>query len=405
MPHFCYEAKDPRGKVVTGSAIGPGHMDVVLELKKVGYDVLQVWQKPPMLPGFRIWSFFGRVPLSELALLTRELGMFFNSGVGLLRGLESLKDQGFSKQTAVAANDVAQGLANGYGLSQSMAMRPDVFEPVYVRLIHAGEVSGALDKILEKLSDYLEKELLLRRRVQAALMYPFLIFLVCVILTTFLVFFLFPTFVGFFDGLDIRLPAITQSLLTVTNLSREPLVILLLLLTPFVISQVVKNVRSNETRVSWLSNTLLGLPVIGPLNRAIVLARFTSTLSILMRAGVLQFTALGITAGAVGNKAAEEAIMRCAKRIRDEGDSLSEALAKESLFPRMLVSLVMVGEEVGNLPAVLDLASVNFELDVDSTISRFTVMLEPLMLLVMGIVVGYVLLAVFLPVYSMLEGL
>jgi type IV pilus assembly protein PilC len=405
VPHFCYEAKDPQGNFTTGVAVGPGHLDVVKELKAVGYDVLRVWQKPPMVPGFRFWGLMNRVPLSELSLLTRELGMFFTSGVGLLRGLEAIKDQGFSKQTGKAADDVAKSLASGLGLSQSMALRPDVFEPVYVRMVHAGEASGALDKILDKLSGYLEREMMLRRRVQTALAYPALIFLVCVCLTAFLVFFLFPTFVGFFDGLDMRLPAITQSLMTLTSLSREPLFILAVVLTPFAINQIVNTVRTNESRLSWLSNTMLRLPVVGPLNRVVVLARFTSTLSILMKAGILQFTALKITAGAVGNRAAQEAIERCAERIRDDGDSLSEAMAKEEIFPRMLVSLVLVGEEVGNLPRVLDLASDGFELEVDTNISRFTVLLEPLMLLVMGLVVGYVLLAVFLPVYSMLDGL
>ena len=405
MPHFCYEAKDPQGNFATGVAVGPGHLDVVKELKAVGYEVLRVWQKPPMLPGFRFWGLMNQVPLSELALLTRELGMFFTSGVGLLRGLEAIKDQGFTKQTGRAAEDVAKSLASGLGLSQSMALRPDVFEPVYVRMIHAGEASGALDKILDKLSDYLERELLLRRRVKSALAYPALIFLVCVGLTAFMVFFLFPTFIGFFDGLDMRLPAITESLMTLTSLSREPIFIIAILLLPFVINQIVKTVRSNEARMSWLSNVMLGLPVVGPLNRAVVLARFSSTLSILMKSGILQFTALNITAGAVGNRAAQEAIQRCAERIRDDGDSLAEAMGKEDLFPRMLVSLVLVGEEVGNLPKVLDLASDGFELEVDTNISRFTVLLEPLMLLIMGLVVGYVLLAVFLPVYSMLDGL
>jgi type IV pilus assembly protein PilC len=405
VPHFCYEAKDPQGNFVTGVAVGPGHLDVVKELTTVGYIVQRVWQKPPMVPGFRIWSLMNQVPLSELALLTRELGLFFNSGIGLLRGLEAIRDQGFSKQTCKAAEDVASSLASGMSLSQSMALRPDVFEAVYIRMIHAGEVSGALDQILERLSNYLESELMLRRRVQSALAYPALIFCVCVGLTAFMVFFLFPTFVGFFDGLDMRLPAVTQSLMTVTNLSREPIFLLALVLAPFIINQIFNMIRASESRLSWMSNLMMRLPVVGPLNRAVVLARFTSTLSILMKAGVLQFTALNITAGSVGNRAAQEAIERCAERIRDDGDSLSEAMSKEEIFPRMLVAFLLVGEEVGDLPRILDLASDGFELDVDTNISRFTVLLEPLMLSFMGLVVGYVLLAVFLPVYAMLEGL
>ena len=153
MPHFCYEAKDPKGDLKTGTAVGPGHLEVVRELKNVGYDVVRVWQKPPGVPGFRVWSLFGKVPLKELALLTRELGMFFTSGIGLVKGLEALQGQGFTRQTSRATADVAQGLTSGMSLSQSMAMRPDVFRPMYVRMIHAGEVSGASHQLLVLPSD------------------------------------------------------------------------------------------------------------------------------------------------------------------------------------------------------------------------------------------------------------
>lgn len=405
MPFFCYEALDPQGNLVTGKANAPGHIDLVLELKKVGYEVRRVWQKPPFVPGFRIWSFFRRVPLTELALLTRELGMFFASGIGLLKGLESIQGQGFSKQTTRACEDVSQALAQGHSLSQSMSLRPDVFEPMYVRLIHAGEVSGALDRILEKLSEYLERELILTRRVQSAMAYPILIFFVCVGLTAFMIFFLFPTFVSFFDGLDIRLPAITRSLLAVTTIVRHPAFIIAFVLVALLASRVYETLSRTESTVIWFSNFMLNAPVIGPIKRAVVLSRFCSTLSILMKAGIPQYTALGIAAGSIGNRAAEVALQQCSLRIRDDGDSLSEALGKETLFPRMLISLILVGEEVGDIPKVLDLAVDGFELEIDRSISQFTVLLEPLMLSIMGLVVGYVLLAVFLPVYSMLEGL
>lgn len=405
MPYFCYQAREPDGRIVRGQAVGPGHLDVVQELRKVGYEVLEVWQKPPFVPGERFWSLFGRVPVSELALFTRELAMFFSSGVGLLRGLESIKEQGFSKQTTRAASDVTAAVGQGASLSQAMALRPDVFEGVYRQLIHAGEVSGSLDAILHRLSDYLEKQLILKRRIQSALAYPGLIFLLCVGLTGFLVFFLFPIFVGFFDGLNVKLPTITESLLILSQTLKQPGVILGLLLLPLLLSKLYDKLSANEAVVAWYSNWLLGVPIIGPLKRAVIMARFSSTLSILLRSGIPQFTALSIVGRTLGNRAGELAIERAVGLIRDDGDSLSEALAKEPLFPRMLVSLILVGEEVGDLPRVLDLASEGFEMDVDTTLTRLTVFVEPLMLSVMGFIVGYVLLAVFLPVYGMLEGL
>ena len=405
MPHFCYEARDPQGRLVKGRANGPGHLDVVLELKKVGYDVVRVWHKPLYMPGGRLWSLFGQVPLSELSLFTREMAMFFSAGIGLDRGLSAIQEQGFSKQTSQAAGDVAKGLSQGRSLSQSMSLRPDVFRRMYVKMVKAGEESGALEHILRRLADYLEKELVLTRRIQSALAYPGLIFFLCIGLTAFLVFFLFPIFVSFFDGLDIRLPWITTSLVALTRMMRHPVAILIMILSPFLFGKLLGALARSESVVEWYSQTLLRIPLIGRLKKTVVLTRFCSTLSILLNAGIPQFSALNITSGALGSRTAESAITRAAIRIRDQGDSLSEALGKEELFPPLLVSLVLVGEEVGDLPRVLDLASAGFEMDVETTVSRLTVFLEPLMLTIMGFVVGYVLLAVFLPIYSMLDGL
>lgn len=405
MAHFCYEVKDPQGNRVIGRANGPSHMDVVRELSKVGYEVIRVWQKPPYLPGTRIWTYYRRASLSELSLLTRELAMFFASGIGLVRGLECCEEQGFSKHVSQAAADVAQGLHEGRSLSQAMAMRPDVFPPLYVKLVHAGEISGSLDQVLFRLSDYVEKELLLSRKVQSALAYPALIFAICLLLTGFLVYFLFPLFISFFNGLDIQLPAITQSLLAVTTFMRQPWVILLLLLSPVALSKVYDVLSRTDSAVNWFSNFLFDIPVYGQLKKAVVLSRFCSTLEILLNAGIPQFTALNVTAEAMDNMACTRSLKAIALRIRDEGDSLAEAVRRDPFYPQMLSSLIMVGEEVGNMPRVLNLAYKTYEMDVETTVGRMTVLLEPLILFVMGVVVGYVLLAVFLPIYSMLDGL
>lgn len=405
MPHYCYEVRDPQGKIVIGRANGPSHIDIVRELKKVGYEVLRVWQKPPYLPGTRIWTYYRRAPLNELSLLTRELAMFFSAGIGLVRGLECCEGQGFSKLVSRAAKDVAQGLHEGRSLSQALSLRPDVFPPLYIKLVHAGEVSGALDEVLFRMSDYLEKELLLSRKVQSALAYPMLIFAICVLLTGFLVYFLFPLFVSFFNGLDVQLPAITQSLLTITTFMRQPWVIALVILAPMLLSKIYDVLARTDAAVSWFSNFLFSIPVYGKLKRAVVLSRFCSTLEILLNAGIPQFTALTVTAEALDNKAACASLKEIALRIRDEGDSLAEAIGRDPFYPQMLSSLITVGEEVGDLPRVLNLAYQTYELDVESTVGRMTVLLEPLILFVMGGVVGYVLLAVFLPIYSMLDGL
>lgn len=377
-----------------------------MELRRVGYEILGVWQKPAYLPGTLVWRVFSRVSVEELAVFTRQLSMFFSSGLGLLRGLESIAGQGFSKVTAEAAQELSQGLREGRGLAASMAMRPSVFSPVYVRLVHAGESSGALEKILTRLADFLERDLLLQKRLRASLAYPALIFVFSILMVIFLLMFVFPMFVSFFDGLNVELPLVTQSLLSLTTFFRHPaLLTTVFVLGPALLYHAHQRLGRTDQAMLWLSHARLRLPLVGPLVHSVLLARFSRTLAVLMEAGIPQMTALQTCGRALGNKAMEAAVKRAAERVRGEGASLAQALAKEPLFPRTVVALMSIGEEVGRLPEVLDSAADTLDLTIETSVSRLTVVLEPLMLGLMGIVVGYVLLAVFLPVYALVEAL
>ncbi len=405
MPRFSYIVIDPSGKMRRGQADGPGHLDVVMELKKVGYEVQSVWQQPPVMGSLGIWRMFQRVPLEELTLFTRQLSMFFGAGLGLLKGLDCLKQQGFSKKTSQAADDLSKSLRDGRGLSQSMALRPDVFSPVFTKLVYAGETSGALDDILKRLADYLERDLLLQKRLRSALAYPALIFAFSMSLVAFLVFFVFPMFVSFFDGLNLQLPLPTKSLIAVTSLLRDPVFLASTLFVGWGVTFVVyRELGRSDRGARFFDRMLLNIPLVGELQRSVLLARFSRTLAILLEAAVPQFLALEIVSGALGNREMEAALKRATEALKN-GESLSEAMARESIFPALLTSMVAVGEEVGSLSRVLNLVADSFELDIDTSVSRLTVVLEPVMLGIMGIVVGYVLLAVFLPVYGLLEGL
>lgn len=389
-----------------GEAEGPSHLDVVLELRRVGYEILGVWQKPPYLPGTLIWRFFHRVSLQEIAVFTRQLSMFLSAGLGLLRGLESIAGQGFSKQTAESAGELSQGLRDGRGLAASMSLRPSMFSPVYVRMVHAGESSGALDRILVRLADFLERDLLLQQRLRSSLAYPTLIFVFSVLMVSFLLLFVFPMFVSFFDGLDIELPVVTKSLLALTNFFRHPGVLAVLLIgLPVLLYQGYQRMGRSDEAMLVMSQARLKIPLVGPLVHSVLLARFARTLGILLEAGIPQLTALQTSGRTIGNAALEQAVERACERIRNDGASLSAALGQERLFSRDLLSMMSVGEEVGRLPHVLESMADTLDLTIETSVSRLTVVLEPLMLGLMGLVVGYILLAVFLPVYALVEAL
>lgn len=407
MPLYYYEGRDAIGREVTGEAEGPGHLDVALELKKLGYQVHGLWEVPPRIPfTVSLLRMFQGVPRKDLALFTRQLAMLMVSGVPILDGLEGIQRQELSKHLKEAVADVCQGLRKGHGLSGSLAGRPDVFSPVYVNMVKAGETSGRLHEILSRLADFMERDYMLVRRIQSAMMYPVLIFAISVLVVAFMVLFIFPTFISFFNGLNLELPLVTQSLLVLTSTFRDPVVLLCLALAIPLAGYHLHHHLSRTTSGNRLwASFLLALPLVGPVQRDVILARFCRTLGTLMDSGVPQMISLELTGGSIGNYRVQAELQQAALKVRDEGLSLARALSTMAFFPRMCVNLMMVGEESGKLPLILNSLADSYDLDVKTSVTRFTVVLEPLMLAVMGFVVGYVLLAVFLPVYSLLEAL
>lgn len=407
MPLYYYEARDAIGREVSGEIEGPGHLDVALELKKLGYQVKGLWQVPPRVPftvSFR--RLFQSVPRKDLALFTRQLAMLLASGVPILEGLEGMQKQELSQKLKEAVGDLCEGLRKGHGLSGSLAARPDVFGDVYVNMVKAGEMSGRLHEILNRLADFMERDYMLVRRIQSAMMYPVLIFVVSVLVVAFMVLFIFPTFISFFKGLNLELPLVTQSLLFLTTALRDPVVLTLLAIAiPLVGYNIHHHLSHTASGNRLWASFLLALPLVGPVQRDVILARFCRTLGTLMDSGVPQMLSLELTGGSIGNYCVQSELQQASHKVRDEGLSLARALASMRFFPKMCVNLMMVGEEAGKLPLILNSLADSYDLDVKTSVTRFTVVLEPLMLAVMGFIVGYVLLAVFLPVYSLLEAL
>ncbi len=405
MTRFAYQVRDPAGRVSTGEAHAPGILDAVNHLRKVGYEVLGVWPKPLPGPGATLWRFAYRVPPSHLATYTRQLAMYFSSGVPLLQALDSLSSQDFSPALSEASRHLSNSLRAGRGLSSAMLSFPAVFSPVYVRLVHAGESSGALEKILHRLADFLERDSRTQKQLQAALAYPALVFLLSTLIVSGLLVGVFPMFASFFSGLNVEMPAVTRSLVVLTELVRDPWFLLVIAIGgPLLISRGYDFLTATE-REHALASWRLRVPLTGGLVHSVALARFARTLSVLTEAGVPYLNALEAAGGSLGNEALGAAVRRASRRVKLEGVSLAGALRDEPLFPPLLTSMLAVGEEVGDIPRVLDSAAATLDLTVETTVSRLTVVLEPLMLGVLGLIVGYILLAVFLPVYRLIEVL
>ncbi len=401
MPTFSYEALDSRGRVVSGSVEAPDAQSVVRDLRNSRYTVTNIREKKDSLRALRMLSQrFERVSLYALAIFTRQFAVLFNSGISTVRGLEGLGRQSLNARLTRAIQAVYDDIRGGYSLAKAMARHPDVFSPVYISMVKAGEMSGAMGEILDRLATFLERELTLQKKVAAATTYPAVVFVACVAVTFILVTYVFPTFIDLFEGIDVRLPWITRSLIWITSTIRNPLIMLPILVAIgagiYTVLQYFKTPWGRRQK----DRMMLDLPVLGILMKKVALSRFCRTLGTLLGSGVPMVHALEIVAKAAGNEVISDVIEEVQMGLK-AGMRLSQPLKEYRLFPPMLAQMVAIGEETGNLPLMLNKLADFYDLEVEHSLEALTAMLEPVMILFMGIAVGYVLLAVFIPVYDL----
>ncbi|MGI5843180.1 MAG: type II secretion system F family protein [Candidatus Xenobium sp.] len=401
MPTFTYEALDSRGRVVSGSVEAPDAQSVVRDLRNSRYTVTSIREKKDSLKTLRMLvRRFEGVSLYALAIFTRQFAVLFNSGISTVRGLEGLARQSLNARLTQAIQAVYDDIRGGYSLAKAMTRHPDVFSPVYISMVKAGEMSGAMGEILDRLATFLERELTLQKKVAAATTYPTVVFIACVTVTFILVTYVFPTFIDLFEGLDVRLPWITRSLIWITNTIRNPLVMLpFLAATGAAIYSVLQYFKTPWGR-RQKDRIVLDMPVLGILMKKVSLSRFCRTLGTLLGSGVPMVHALEIVAKAAGNVVISDVIEEVQMGLK-AGMRLSQPLKEYRLFPPMLAQMVSIGEETGNLPLMLNKLADFYDLEVEHALESLTSMLEPIMILFMGIAVGYVLLAVFIPVYDL----
>lgn len=343
-------------------------------------------------------------PLLDQAVATRQLAVMLNSGVALSRALEVLGRQDSSPRLAAAWEDVHREVLKGGTLSRGMARNTDVFGMLYIGLTRAGEMSGALAKVLAHLATLMEREVRLRARVGAALTYPALIFALCMGVAFFLVQHILPTFMnGVLMGMD-DLPWMTRVLVFVTEAMKNPYLLgvgaVTLVVGGFLAQQHLATPHGRYQR----QRLLLDAPVLGGVARRLLYARFCRTLATMLLSGTTVVSALQITSSALANFPLAEAVDGIVKDLKD-GRSLAEAFHDVAFFPSMVNRLVAVGEEAGDLVTILERLAEFYEQELDLALETLTAALEPILVAVMGGFVGFVLVALFLPLYQLLTTL
>jgi len=405
MKHYKYHAKNFGGKAVNGTITANDQNEVIGELRKRNLIVLKVrpiGEKDGTSLFARMRQPRPSVKKDELVVFTRQMSTMISAGIPLLEGLEILHEQTTNPGFAVALDRVIEDIRGGSDLSTAMSKFPKVFSHIFVSMIKAGEVSGQLDDILIRLAEYLEAAAKLKREIRAAMTYPVVSLTLVLGITAFLMLGIVPKFQDVFDSLDIELPALTKFVLGLSLGMKSHVLEAMAGMAGIVVLFVAwRGTEKGKYQWDWI---MLHLPVFGSLFQKVALSRFSRTFSTLIKSGVPILGALEIVSNTAGNRVISKAIDAARENVR-QGDTLSEPLAQSPIFPPMVTKMIGIGEKSGSLELLLEKISVFYDDQVSAAVKSLTSMIEPIMIGTMGVMVGGIVLAVFLPIFELQKQL
>jgi general secretion pathway protein F len=404
MPVYEYKGVTASGRNIAGVLDGESLKTVRARLKRDGVVVLEIHEGGALRAvRARELSFrAGRVKMGDLANATRQLATLVSSGLPLMEALNVLVEQEEGDALKTALSSVRDAVREGSSLADALKRSPKIFSQLYVNMVAAGEVSGTLEITLDRLADFLEEQVRFRGKLTAALAYPALMSLIGMGVLFFLFSFVLPRVVGMFEDTKQQLPLITLALLKVVDVlsSYWWLILLVLGCTGYYLRRYTVTVEGKQK----LDTLLLRMPVFGTLIRMIAVSRFTRTLGTLLESGVPALTALDIVQNVIGNTVLAEAVRKARENVR-EGESIADPLRRSGLFPPVVVQMVAVGEKSGELEKMLLKVSDSFDRSVESRIAALMSLLEPAIILVMGVIIGTIVIAILLPILQMSGGI
>jgi type IV pilus assembly protein PilC len=405
MNQFKYAAKDSGGKAVQGTVQAATKAEAVVELRKRSLTVLKLDEtssKSKQGFSFSVGKHKPRAKASEVVIFTRQLATMVGAGLSLLESLEVLGDQAETPGMQATCEVLVTEVRGGADLSSAMDNCPKVFDHLYVSMVKAGEVSGQMDIILNRLAAYQEESAELSREIRSAMTYPVISMILVVGITVFLMVGVVPTFKEVFASMDLTLPAITRAVLSVSdfmlaNLAYFPVLGVALI---FGVSAVK---RTGPGLLAW-DHLMLRLPVFGKLHSKVCLARFSRTFATLIRSGVPILSTLDIVANTAGNQVVSRAVIEARESVR-VGQQLSDPLVKRKVFPPMVTRMIAIGERTGALETLLEKIADFYDSQVKAMVKALTSLIEPLLISFMGIIVGGVVLSIFAPIMGLVEKL
>src|SRR5579863_6410678 len=397
MPVFTYRGVNRAGSAVAGERAAASKAELAALLKREQINVSKLSEKGK---EFAVPTFGTGVDAKELAIFTRQFSVMIDAGLPLVQCLEILSGQQENKTFQKILAGVRSSVEGGSMLSSSMKQYEKVFDPLYYNMVEAGETGGILDTILQRLSSYIEKNVKLKRAVKSAMIYPISVLGIAAGVVTLLLWKVVPIFVTLFAGMGADLPLPTRIVIAVRNFVGS---IWGLLIVVFLVAGgiAIKIWYGKPQGRMALDTLLLKLPVLGMLLRKIGVARFTRTLGTLISSGVLILEALDITAKTSGNAVIELAIQKTRKAV-EAGRSLVDPLKETEVFPGMVTQMIAVGEQTGAMDAMLQKIADFYEDEVDAAVKDLLTLMEPIIILFLGIVVGGIVISMYLPMFTLI---
>jgi type IV pilus assembly protein PilC len=402
MKTFVYTAKDSAGKVIQSSVEADSPKAVMEALRNEGFFVVRIVERRrPFNPLILLEKMF-KVGLKELTIFSRQFALLLNAGLTLAEAIDTIEEQTQNSSFRQILHKLKLDIQGGETLHTSMRKHPRAFSPFFVSMVQAGEIGGALDTILERVAQFYENELDLKHKVKSAMVYPTLVMIFATGISLFMLMYIVPQFGAFyedFSGGEAKLPALTRQMIKVSNWLVNDWWYLLAI-PVFII--VFMKFRNSKWGHIVLDPIVLRLPIFGALARKVAITRFTRTFGTLTASGVPILEALEVAKNTASNNVVQRAIMYIRERIRT-GESIHAPMKRTGVFPPLVTNLVSVGEEAGNLEEILFKISDYYDTEIDATIRGLASVIEPLMIVVIGSVVGLIVVSLYLPIFNLVN--
>lgn len=412
MPNFFYRVRDAQGKLVTGNTDAGSLLILKNDLRNKGFLVVEINEIKDQAQALAAqkeekkssasFSLFNRISQKELVIFSRQFATLVAAGVPIARTLNTLRSQTKKKAFKDIIEDVLKRVEGGESLASSFERHSNVFNKLYTSLVRAGEASGSLDVILARIATYLEKEMALRNQVKQAVSYPIFVLTIALALSAFLLVFIVPMFAGFLTGMGAKLPLMTSMVVNASHflISNFILIVIFLIVGIFLFTRALKNPKGRE----MFDLVIFRLPVFGPLYMKIECSRFARTFGSMTRSGVPVLTSLEIIEDVLSSVVLKKGIKFIHDAVR-RGQTIADSMSKTDKFPMVLVEMIAIGEETGHLDEMLDKSADYYDDEVETTVKALASMLEPAMIVIIGGIVGFIVIAMYLPIFSLYQAI